>query len=147
MSENNTHGYEFGPYRLDLAQRVLTRAGETVSLTPKATDILTLLVTNAGQLVPRDELLKQIWPETFVEESNLTQNIFLLRRTLGDDRPAPKYIETVVRRGYRFIANVRTTGAADALARPTPGSQSANGNHVSPSVAVLPFLNRTGDHD
>src|SRR5687767_381193 len=141
MPQNNAHGYEFGPYRFDLAQRVLTRAGENVSLTPKATDILTLLVTNAGQLVAKDEMLKHVWPDTFVEESNLTQNIFLLRRILGDDRPAPKYIETVVRRGYRFIANVRTTGAINALTQRStlPSSQTANGNHVpAPSVAVLP---------
>ena len=144
MPQTIAHGYEFGPYRLDLAQRVLTRAGENVSLTPKATDILTLLVTSAGQLVAKDELLKHVWPDSFVEESNLTQNIFLLRRILGDDRPAPKYIETVVRRGYRFIANVRSTGAVD----PVPNSQPTNGDHVpSPSVAVLPFLNITGNDD
>jgi len=88
MPHHNSHYYEFGPYRLDVGQRVLTRTGEAVSLTPKATDILTVLVANAGQLVAKDELLKQVWPDTFVEESNLTQNIFLLRRVLGDERPA-----------------------------------------------------------
>src|SRR5688572_32517899 len=121
MPHHNSHYYEFGPYRLDVGQRVLTRTGEAVSLTPKATEILTLLVVNAGQLVGKDELLKKVWPDTFVEESNLTQNIFLLRRILGDERPAPRYIETVVRRGYRFIANVRVIGGmepGDAQERP-----------------------------
>src|SRR5687768_15340473 len=110
MPHQYSHYYEFGSYRLDVGQLVLTRTSETDSLTPKATEILTLLVVNAGQLVGKDELLKHVWPDTFVEESNLTQNIFLLRRILGDERPAPRYIETVVRRGYRFIANVRVVG-------------------------------------
>jgi DNA-binding winged helix-turn-helix (wHTH) protein/TolB-like protein len=178
---HNSHSYEFGPYRLDVSQRVLTRTGEAVSLTPKATEILTLLVANAGQLVGKDELLKQVWPDTFVEESNLTQNIFLLRRVLGDERPSPRYIETVVRRGYRFIANVRVIvpdpqgsqnpGAQEDLhARVTlaeDGEQGASRrsspnvqrSRLSPQfgsvdeasapriVAVLPFLNATGNDD
>ena len=75
MPHHNGHCYEFGPYRLNPHERVLTRAGETISLTPKAADILVLLVSNAGQLVERDELLKQVWPDTFVEEANLTLNV------------------------------------------------------------------------
>ncbi len=151
MPENNAHGYEFGPYRLDMSQRVLTRSGDAVSLTPKATDLLTLLVSNAGQLVSRDELLKQVWPDTFVEEANLTQNVFLLRQILGDDRPSPKYIETVVRRGYRFVASVRITGGAGdsqtGLAPVSPSSVGPNGDEISPSLAVLPFINATGNPD
>ena len=69
MPHHNSHYYEFGPCRLGVGQRVLTRTGEAVSLTPKATDILTLLVANAGQLAAKDELLKQVSPDTFVEES------------------------------------------------------------------------------
>jgi TolB-like protein len=151
MPHHNSHYYEFGPYRLDVGQRVLTRTGEAISLTPKATDILTLLVLNAGQLVAKDELLKQVWPDTFVEESNLTQNTFLLRRVLGDERPAPRYIETVVRRGYRFVANVRVIGDGDLRDANDPRSiaQVGNGDDTStpPSVAVLPFLNATGNND
>jgi len=70
-----------------------------ISLRPKATEILVRLVTNAGQLIKRDELLKEVWPDTFVEESNLSQTIFTLRKALGDDRSEPRYIETVPRRG------------------------------------------------
>ena len=151
MPHNNSHCYEFGPYRLDVDQRVLTRTGEAVSLTPKATDILTLLVANAGQLMGKDELLKQVWPDTFVEESNLTQNIFLLRRVLGDERPAPRYIETVVRRGYRFIANVRVIrGAEPGDSRstvPAPSVTEKGETSAPPIVAVLPFLNATGNPD
>lgn len=153
MPHHNSHYYEFGPYRLDVGQRVLTRTGEAVSLTPKATDILTLLVANAGQLVAKDELLKQVWPDTFVEESNLTQNIFLLRRVLGDERPAPRYIETVVRRGYRFVANVRVigdgaNGGRDPRDQRLPSSTFNNDDaSAPPSVAVLPFFNATGNCD
>jgi hypothetical protein len=70
--------FEFGPFHLDLNDRLLTRAGEVISLRPKATEILVRLVTNAGQLIKRDELLKEVWPDTFVEESNLSQTIFTL---------------------------------------------------------------------
>src|SRR5215216_1948704 len=109
--------YEFGPYRLDSSERVLTRAGDTISLTPKATEILLMLVMNAGQLVEKDELLQKVWPDTFVEESNLTQNIFTLRRALGDERAGPRYIETVARRGYRFVASVRVVAEVRAVPR------------------------------
>ncbi|HKG47700.1 MAG TPA: transcriptional regulator [Pyrinomonadaceae bacterium] len=112
--------YEFGPYHLNLNRRVLTFAGETISLTPKATEILVLLVTNAGQLVEKDELLKQVWPDTFVEESNVSQNIFILRRALGDERAGPRYIETVARRGYRFIGSVKAVGADECKADDVP---------------------------
>ena len=149
MPHHNSHYYEFGPYRLDVGQGVLTRTGEAVSLTPKATDILTLLVVNAGQLIGKDELLKQVWPDTFVEESNLTQNIFLLRRVLGDERPAPRYIETVVRRGYRFVANVRAIESQDSHDPRPDGDARGNGEDTSAprTLAVLPFLNATGNHD
>ncbi|HEX6716369.1 MAG TPA: winged helix-turn-helix domain-containing protein, partial [Pyrinomonadaceae bacterium] len=132
-----------GPYQLDLSKRVLSRNGETISLTPKATEILVMLVTNAGQLVERDELLRQVWPDTFVEEANLSQNIFLLRRALGDERAGPRFIETVARRGYRFIADVNVVGGN--------GQRDLEPNAASmaprPVVAVLPFLNTTGDSE
>jgi DNA-binding winged helix-turn-helix (wHTH) protein len=74
-----------------------------------------MLVMNAGELVEKDKLLEKIWPDTFVEEANLTQNIFTLRRVLGDKRTGPKYIETVARRGYRFIATVQAIGRRPLL--------------------------------
>lgn len=138
MPHNNVY-YEFGPYQLNVNTRLLKRLGETISLTPKAAEILVLLVTRAGQLVEKDELLKEVWPNTFVEEANLSQNIFYLRRALDDDRAGPKYIETVTRRGYRFIATVRVVEAEE--------NQLSNGVHVNnrPVVAVLPFTNVMGD--
>jgi len=138
---NNNLCYEFGPYQLDSCKRILTREGEGIPLTPKATEILIALVKHAGELVEKDELLKEVWPDTFVEENNLTQNIFTLRKALGDDRTDPKYIETVARRGYRFLAAVRTVSQianGDSWAQPTGVPQ-------SPVVAVLPFINNTDD--
>ena len=146
MSHSNHYCYEFGPYRLDLIKRVLTRAGETISLTPKATETLILLVLNAGQLVEKDELLKEVWPNTFVEESNLTQHIFTLRRALGDDRAGPKYIETVARRGYRFVAAVRPVSGDEKPPGEFEVEAAAEGTAIqTPVVAVLPFVNATGD--
>jgi DNA-binding winged helix-turn-helix (wHTH) protein len=151
MPYSNHLAYEFGPYRLSLAQRVLTRDGEIISLTPKATEILVQLVVNAGQLLEKDDLLKEVWPDTFVEEANLTQNIFTLRRALGDERAGPRYIETVSRRGYRFIADVRV---CDGDGQASTATESAETQSVGenddvvlprPVVAVLPFLNETGD--
>jgi DNA-binding winged helix-turn-helix (wHTH) protein/tetratricopeptide (TPR) repeat protein len=149
MPHSNNLCYEFGPYRFDISQRVLTRSGEVVSLTPKATEILVLLVANAGQLVEREELLKEVWPSTFVEEANLTQNIFTLRRALGDDRVGHKYIETVARRGYRFVATVRTVVRPNNKRSNTFGigskRQGANVGTSQPVLAILPFLNTTGN--
>ncbi|HEX6045765.1 MAG TPA: winged helix-turn-helix domain-containing protein [Pyrinomonadaceae bacterium] len=147
MPHNNTAYYEFGPYRLELAQRLLTCTGEMVALTRKATEILIVLVAHAGQLVERDELLKEVWPDSFVEESNLTQTIFQLRRTLGDERAEPRYIETVARRGYRFIANVRAVHGNEAqdVAESGNGHGADGGADAVQTVAILPFVNATGD--
>ena len=134
--------YEFGPYRLDAGKRVLTCDGETISLTPKATDILIILVTNAGELIEKDELIRQVWPDTFVEEANLTQNIFRLRKALDDDRAGPRFIETVTRRGYRFVSQVRTNGTQTSAAAIRNLADSA-----LPIIAVLPFVNSARDEE
>jgi DNA-binding winged helix-turn-helix (wHTH) protein/tetratricopeptide (TPR) repeat protein len=142
--------YEFGPYRLNLALLRLTREGERISLSPKAAEILALLITRAGQVVEKDFLLKEVWPDTFVEESNLAQNIFLLRKALGDEREGPKYIETVTRRGYRFIASVRIHAADETEGEDAESeSQNTGSEPVSERtvIAVLPFVNATGDPD
>jgi DNA-binding winged helix-turn-helix (wHTH) protein len=94
--------YRFGPFEIDLRQRVLLRAGEAVPLTPKAFDTLAVLVTRPGRVLEKAELLKLVWRDTFVEETNLTQNISALRKVLGE----AKYIATVPRRGYRFTTDV-----------------------------------------
>src|SRR6185295_16798459 len=146
MPHNNLY-YEFGPYQLNVNTRLLKRSGETISLTPKAADILGLLLAKAGQLVEKDELLREIWPDTFVEEANLSQNIFYLRKALGDDRFGPKYIETLTRRGYRFIATVRVVGAENnpVNTQAVVVQERGGSSNDRPVVAVLPFSNSTGD--
>src|SRR5215471_18929972 len=96
--------YEFGPFRLDSKSCVLLRAGAVVPLNPKAFDTLRVLVENHESPVGKDELMKLVWPDTFVEETNLTQQISILRRALGDNPEGPTYIETIPKRGYRFVA-------------------------------------------
>jgi DNA-binding winged helix-turn-helix (wHTH) protein/tetratricopeptide (TPR) repeat protein len=99
--------YEFGPFSLDPAERLISRAGVPVALTPKVFDTLVCLVRNRGRLLTKDELLKEIWPGTFVEEVNLAVNISTLRKTFGENPQDNRYIETVPGRGYRFVAHVR----------------------------------------
>jgi DNA-binding winged helix-turn-helix (wHTH) protein/TolB-like protein/Tfp pilus assembly protein PilF len=106
MSRQAKQLYEFGPFCIDVAERLLLRDCESVPLTPKAFDLLLVLVENRGHLLEKDELMQRLWPETFVEETNLSNNISLLRKALGDDSGKHLYIETVPRRGYRFVAEV-----------------------------------------
>src|SRR5438045_1657983 len=98
--------YAFGPFRLDLGEQLLLCADKPVHLPPKAFDVLKVLVENAGYLIEKDELITHCWRDAFVEEANIAENICLLRRALGESRARPQYIETVHRRGYRFIASV-----------------------------------------
>jgi TolB-like protein/tetratricopeptide (TPR) repeat protein len=115
-----------------------------VSLTPKATDVLALLLRRAGQLIEKEELIREVWPDSFVEEQNLTQNIFVLRRALGDERGGTKYIETIPRRGYRFVAMVKKVSCAPVQVG-QPESDGAAEFTAAPILAVLPFTNATGD--
>src|SRR5215471_702093 len=97
--------YEFGAFRVDTAERLLFRNGEPIFLPPKVYDTLLILLRNAGHTLEKEHLLRELWPDTFVEEGNLAQNISVLRKALsngGDER----YIVTVPRRGYRFAAPV-----------------------------------------
>lgn len=98
--------YQFGPFRIDTLKRVLAREGEPVPLNPKAFDILVTLVEGSDRIVEKEDLMKKIWPHAFVEEGNLTQNIHLLRKALGDDPNDHRYIVTIPGRGYRFVAPV-----------------------------------------
>ncbi|HSE36903.1 MAG TPA: winged helix-turn-helix domain-containing protein, partial [Blastocatellia bacterium] len=109
MSEQNQHFYEFGPFRLDPLKRRLLRDGETIRLTPKAFDLLLVLVEESGRTVEKDELLEKVWAGTVVEENNLNQNITALRKSLGDSRQESQYIATIPGVGYRFVAEVRKT--------------------------------------
>lgn len=112
MSQSIQHLYEFGPFRLDAQERLLQRDGVTISLTPKAFDLLLALVERHGRLVEKEELLKLVWPDTFVEEANLTYNISFIRKALGDGENGVKFVETVAKRGYRFVAPVQELRSA-----------------------------------
>src|SRR5713226_7524175 len=105
--------YTFGRFQLDVGRRRLFDAGEPVTVAPKVLDTLIVLVEHAGQVAEKDELIQQVWPDTFVEEANLTQNVFTLRKLLGDLPDQPEYIATIPRRGYRFVAPVKLV-ASDA---------------------------------
>lgn len=121
-------GYEFGPYRLNVTGRSLECRGEMVALPPKAVEVLAELVKRPGEVVGKRELMEAVWPETFVEEANLNQMIFLLRRALEANRES-EYITTVPRRGYRFSAAVRAVKVPCRI----------------DSLAVLPFANLSGN--
>ncbi|MGH9847774.1 MAG: winged helix-turn-helix domain-containing tetratricopeptide repeat protein, partial [Blastocatellia bacterium] len=128
--------YEFGPFRLDAAERLLLRDGEPMLLPPKAFDTLLVLVANCGHILKKDDLMKAVWPETLVEENNLSQYISALRKALGDDPNGHRYIETVSKLGYRFVARVRAEREGEQ--QRAPECARSEGAPVR-SIAVLPF--------
>jgi len=97
------HTYEFGPYRLDAEEKVLVRDGQTVSMPPKDLETLLVLVEKNGHIVGKEELLGKVWPGVFIEEGNLARHVFNLRQVLGEGPDGRQYIETVPKRGYRFV--------------------------------------------
>ena len=106
MSTNSRHCYEFGSFRVDESERLLLRGEDVVPLTPKAFEMLLVLLESSGRVLTKEELIKRVWPDSFVEEANLSHNIYKLREALGQGSNGEKYIETVPRRGYRFVAKV-----------------------------------------
>jgi len=114
MDRQARHLLEFGPFRMDLDERVLMRDQETITLSPKAFETLLVLVQHSERVVLKDDLMKILWPDTFVEESNLSQHIFQLRKALGDKAHDPEYIITVPGRGYRFALKVVEITEPDA---------------------------------
>jgi DNA-binding winged helix-turn-helix (wHTH) protein/Tfp pilus assembly protein PilF len=115
MSETDNQIYEFGPFLLDPGERRLQRNGELVPLTPKAFDLLLAMVEQPGRLIEKEVLLRNVWPDTFIEEHNLADNISRLRKALREDQKGQKLIETVPKRGYRFVAEVRKQNGAEDM--------------------------------
>src|SRR5690348_6661578 len=99
--------YEFGPFHADADRGILVRDGEVVPLTPKTFQILLVLLRRGQEVVTKDELMQAVWPDTFVEEANLSRNIFMLRKALGETPQDHRYIVTVPGRGYRFAEDVK----------------------------------------
>ncbi|HEV8369081.1 MAG TPA: winged helix-turn-helix domain-containing protein [Pyrinomonadaceae bacterium] len=121
--------FEFGPFRLDVSERLLSRDGEPVPVTAKVFELLVLLIRNRGHALSKDDLMSKLWPDTIVEENNLTVNMSALRKALSDDSTHPQYIETVPRRGYRFVAEVK---------------ESHNGAVLPPKAIAAGILTETG---
>jgi len=126
MALQTKHFYAFGPFRLDSENRVLVRDGTPVPLAPKASEILLVLVEHAGHLVDKDALINRVWPDAFVEEGNLNKNIFFLRKVLGVWDGEREYIETVPKRGYRFVGPVSEVTHAESA----PRQQSATATNL-----------------
>src|SRR6516165_3994208 len=116
-SQSTPELYEFGPFRLEPSEHKLSRNNEPVVLTPKAFDTLVILVRNSGHLLEKDELIRTLWPDSFVEEGNLSNNVFVLRKALGEDH---QYIETIPKRGYRFVGAVRQLPSPSARLKEKP---------------------------
>jgi DNA-binding winged helix-turn-helix (wHTH) protein/TolB-like protein/Tfp pilus assembly protein PilF len=146
MGQEENRSYEFGRFRLNTAERVLLREGEPVPLTPKVFDILITLVENSGRVVEKDDLMRRVWPSTFVEEGNLTQNVSLLRKALGESAGGAQFIETVPRRGYRFVAPIaQSFSETTATITTSEPPLSANGNgsaqvHATPLIQSGPLV-------
>ena len=106
MSEKTRHLYAFGPFHLDAKERLLILDGKPVPLAHKAFEALLMLVENAGRLVDKDDLMRRLWPDTFVEEANVAKHVSLLRKVLSEATNGREYIETIPKRGYRFVVDV-----------------------------------------
>jgi DNA-binding winged helix-turn-helix (wHTH) protein/TolB-like protein/Flp pilus assembly protein TadD len=131
MSQKSGHLYEFGPFVLDINRHVLLRDGKPVALTPKTYDTLVTLVENSGRMLSKSELMKQLWPDVSVEESNLTQQVSMIRKALGESSGESPYIVTVQGRGYRFAAPVIGHAAA-----PDPTTDKSIEQEPTASAAV-----------
>jgi len=134
--------YSFGPFTVDAASYRLTRAGAALAVSPKVIDLLLYLAARPTALVSKEELLAALWPDVNVTDNALTQAVSELRQTLGDDPSQPIYVQTVARRGYRFIAPVEAPAAGEAAAMPLEHAASAR-----PVVAVLDFTNLSADRE
>src|SRR6185295_3527347 len=145
MSAGHEFLYQFGPYTVDGRERVLMRQGRPIPLAPKILETLLVLIRHSGHIVEKEQLMSEVWPATYVEEANLTQNISILRKVLSDGNNGSSYIETVPRRGYRFVVAVRKISEVE-----TPTPESSPGLEVQRArpyrfLAVLPFVNASAD--
>ena len=150
------HSYEFGPFQLDLEQRILWKEGQPLTLAPKVFDTLLVLIERRERIIGKEELMRALWPDTSVEESNLSQNIFMLRKILREGGPDNEpYIQTIKKRGYRFTCPVKEIqeerspsvtpeGSEDRDTSTEPEIPSRQANATT-SIAVLPMVNETND--
>src|SRR6185436_2498564 len=131
QSTRKTSCYEFDEFRVDTARRILLRAGQPLALTPRLFDTLLYFVEHCGRVIPKEELMKAIWPDAFVEENNLNQSVSAIRRALGERKGENRYLVTVPGHGYRFVSSVRKILSNEEM--------SSTDQVVAKSIAVLPF--------
>ena len=137
MSSQVQERYEFGPFCLNPVEHTLLRGDQVVALTPKAFETLAFLVRSSGHLVRKEELIERVWRDTIVEEGNLNVIIHTLRKALGDDPREHKYIETVAKCGYRFVAEVRkANGSEETASEATNASSSVDAKHPLPPEEI-----------
>src|SRR5258705_7945375 len=139
MSLTEPHIYEFDDFRLDAGKRLLLRGAQMLSLTPRILDTLLYFVRHQGRVIEKDELMRAIWPDAFVEENNLNQSVSTLRRVLGESRGENRYIVTVPGRGYRLVAVVKQAGggASESISKEPNGIR---------TIAGLPFKPLVEEH-
>src|SRR5215470_2930191 len=123
MNRKTRHLYGFGPFRLDPEECLLLLDGKPLPLPPKAFEALLFLVENAGHLVDKDELMKRVWPDTFVEDGNVAKHVSLLRKILSEATNGRDYIETIPKRGYRFVAEVKDIAEPGTSSQPDVGPE------------------------
>ncbi|MBK7704508.1 MAG: PD40 domain-containing protein [Acidobacteria bacterium] len=143
MSEVSPKTFTFGDFRLDVDEKLLWKCGETVSLPPKVFEVLSLLVENQGRIVSKNQIMDRVWAEAFVEESNLTQSVYMLRRTLGKGRDGENIIETVPRRGFRIAIPI-THGETPVCEEPDSDAPAKNRrasfNRLKVAIVVMTIL-------
>jgi TolB-like protein/Flp pilus assembly protein TadD len=139
---HNSRGcvYSFADVRVDCGRFCVVRDGQALKITPRAFEVLLYLIEHPDRVVEKQELFERVWRESFVTDNALTRMVKEVRRVIGDDADAPRYIETVPKRGYRFIAEVKKESRGDA-------SPAAEDDSVIASIAVLPFVNLSNDAD
>lgn len=155
MIKTTSHVYKFGPFSLDTKEHLLLRGSESLPLTLKSFKTLLVLVENSGHVVERSELLEMVWPNTFVEEANLTQQVFTLRKVLGTDHNGRQHIETVSKVGYRFTATVKKVSdeahiraLKNQIQPPFVGKDTTAGvDNMIDCIAVLPLANVNNEPD
>lgn len=125
MSHNGKYLYEFGPFRVDPVNRLLSRNGEVVPVTSKVFDILLVFIRSSGALLEKETVMKEVWPDSFVEEGNLARNVSTLRKCLGETPDEHRYIVTIPGQGYRFVAPVRQVWEGDSLTTVIPETLAA----------------------
>ncbi len=129
--------YQFGPFRLDTAQGLLSTHEGEITLAPKAFETLRVLVESSGTVLTKRELLDRVWPDTFVDENNLAQNVSLVRKALAAADPSVEYVQTIPRRGYRFVADVSESGGAASALQTERVTRYARSGNVNIAYQVI----------